>query len=63
MALGRAELVAYRTTSMEVRTMDDAHEMSEAHELCAKVGGGAGSSAWWSALGAVLGAAVGALAL
>ena len=58
-ALGRAELVAYRVGSIETRSADDNAETSNSRELCAKVGGGTGSAAWWGAFGTLAGAIAG----
>lgn len=60
-AFGRSELAAYRLEGSSVRTIDDTTEITEEHALCARVGGGAGSSASWAAVGAVFGAFFGAL--
>lgn len=58
--LGRAEIVAYRAGSTEVRALDDNDETSDAKELCARVGGGAGSAGLYGAWGAFIGMLAGA---
>jgi hypothetical protein len=58
-ALGRAQLAAFRSGSEETRTEGKDDDTYAARELCASVGGGSGSAGFWGAWGAVVGALAG----
>jgi hypothetical protein len=58
-ALGRAQLAAFRPGSEETRTEGKDEDTYSARELCAQVGGGSGSASWWGAFGAAVGALAG----
>ena len=61
LALGRAELAAYRPQSVSTYNEDPNTETRSESELCARVGGGSGSASWWGFVGALVGAIAAAL--
>lgn len=60
-ALGRAEIVAFYAGG-NVQMFEDPNIETRAEaNVCARIGGGTGSSAWWAAFGAAFGALVAVL--
>lgn len=51
-AIGRAEIAAYRTGATESRTEDEHADTESLVGVCARLGGGSGSAAWWTVAGA-----------
>jgi hypothetical protein len=60
-ALGRAEIVAYYANGQSTMSEDPNTETRAETNVCARIGGGTGSAAWWAAAGAAFGALIAAL--